>query len=715
MPGNNLITKDLGAVSAYAQAVEAGFTGTQEDWVQRISQSAKQEDMTTVETGLTDLTNTVNQKEAALNSALVHKPVAPLSPDGTDGQLLRTHGDGTTEWVDEGLPTDAQTATAVTAWLDAHPEATTTVQDGAITRAKLDADLQEKTDMVPDLNRALKSSIVNEQVYGASDAMLYGNRNSTTRNGITFTFNSDGSCTVSGTATNTAYVDYYINANSLPDWLRPNVQYHLTYSSENVNFRITLTDNEVWSSTNLVNTKQDIDFIIPETATGILIRLAVASGKTVNETVDPHLYIGVKNAELADGVNSAIKVKIGSYSGTSVNDISENSVYICDGTVVNDLPNNTRAFVVETVFFSLAKGSGQQTAFNFTSGELYWRKKVSGAWMNWMQLDENAIKNRGVLPGCDLNTVLDSGVYLLSNETTYDNSPIELGSLFVFTYSSMVSIQLAIDFDAGSAYYRKRSGSAGTWKQWIAYDDKHDVSIPTKYVAFGDSVTWGAIWELKDSQGNAKPYYQAEFKYQIPTRIAIACGMENNVVNEGVGGTGYYNRSSAGQSVTEKIIAYDFTDAELVTVMAGVNDRQFTPLGTASDTASDETICGAIKRIIDHFATNWPAVQLIIIQPTPSGHVPDPWGGRGSSLLWSLNEFDEQVSVLCHNEHIGYVNWWESNICKQWDLFSGGYSYNQGTGVINGPNYSHMTNELDSAKIGDFIAGKVSRLFHGRN
>lgn len=158
MPGDNLITKDLGAVSAYAQAVEAGFTGTQEDWVLRISQSAKQEDMTAVETGLTDLTNTVNQKEATLNSALVHKPVAPLSPDGTDGQLLRTHGDGTTEWVDEGLPTDAQTATAVTAWLNAHPEATTTVQDGAITRAKLDADLQEKTDMVPDLKQALNDT-----------------------------------------------------------------------------------------------------------------------------------------------------------------------------------------------------------------------------------------------------------------------------------------------------------------------------------------------------------------------------------------------------------------------------------------------------------------------------------------------------------------------------------------------------------------------------
>ena len=57
--------------------------------------------------------------------------------DGIAGQVLRTNGDGTTEWVYEGLPTDEQTAEAVEAWLDAHPEATTTVQDGAISTTKL--------------------------------------------------------------------------------------------------------------------------------------------------------------------------------------------------------------------------------------------------------------------------------------------------------------------------------------------------------------------------------------------------------------------------------------------------------------------------------------------------------------------------------------------------------------------------------------------------
>lgn len=56
---------------------------------------------------------------------------------GDEGQLLRTKGDGTTEWVDVGLPTDEQTSQAVSDWLDAHPEATTTVQDESLSYKKL--------------------------------------------------------------------------------------------------------------------------------------------------------------------------------------------------------------------------------------------------------------------------------------------------------------------------------------------------------------------------------------------------------------------------------------------------------------------------------------------------------------------------------------------------------------------------------------------------
>lgn len=57
-------------------------------------------------------------------------------------------------WNAVGLTPDEIKA-EIDAWLDDHPEATTTVQDGAITYAKLDASLQQKADDVSSLKSAI--------------------------------------------------------------------------------------------------------------------------------------------------------------------------------------------------------------------------------------------------------------------------------------------------------------------------------------------------------------------------------------------------------------------------------------------------------------------------------------------------------------------------------------------------------------------------------
>lgn len=56
---------------------------------------------------------------------------------GEAGQMLTTKGNGETQWEDAGQPTDEQTQNAINNWLDAHPEATTTVEDESLTYKKL--------------------------------------------------------------------------------------------------------------------------------------------------------------------------------------------------------------------------------------------------------------------------------------------------------------------------------------------------------------------------------------------------------------------------------------------------------------------------------------------------------------------------------------------------------------------------------------------------
>ena len=74
---------------------------------------------------------------AALNENKINKPVGK----GDAGQVLSTNGDGTTKWINPLTLTDTQISIAVSDWLSNHPESTTTVQDGSITREKLASDV----------------------------------------------------------------------------------------------------------------------------------------------------------------------------------------------------------------------------------------------------------------------------------------------------------------------------------------------------------------------------------------------------------------------------------------------------------------------------------------------------------------------------------------------------------------------------------------------
>ena len=61
-----------------------------------------------------------------------------------DGGYTGTEEEFTAKLAAGGNPTDEQVAAAVETWLEAHPEATTTVQDGSITEEKLSESLAGK-------------------------------------------------------------------------------------------------------------------------------------------------------------------------------------------------------------------------------------------------------------------------------------------------------------------------------------------------------------------------------------------------------------------------------------------------------------------------------------------------------------------------------------------------------------------------------------------
>nr|DAR35559.1 MAG TPA: tailspike protein [Caudoviricetes sp.] len=78
--------------------------------------------------------NAVRGQYSQLKEDLTHYIYKPTLEDNNKFPRAK---DGNVEWVEQGLPTDEQTANAVKDWLDEHPEATTTVQDRSLTIDKM--------------------------------------------------------------------------------------------------------------------------------------------------------------------------------------------------------------------------------------------------------------------------------------------------------------------------------------------------------------------------------------------------------------------------------------------------------------------------------------------------------------------------------------------------------------------------------------------------
>ena len=117
-PGTNCQAKPdglAGELSALKSTIADDIGNAVEAWIDEHPDAVGYDD--------TELRNLVSQK--------VPKPAT--NPNGSSGQVLQSNGDGTTAWADAAVSPEAIGA-AVDAWLDEHPEAVTTVQDGSITR-----------------------------------------------------------------------------------------------------------------------------------------------------------------------------------------------------------------------------------------------------------------------------------------------------------------------------------------------------------------------------------------------------------------------------------------------------------------------------------------------------------------------------------------------------------------------------------------------------
>lgn len=191
-----------------------------------------------------------------------------------------------------------------------------------------------------------------------------------------------------------------------------------------------------------------------------------------------------------------------------------------------------------------------------------------------------------------------------------------------------------------------------------------------KWVVVGDSLT-------EENSTTTKHY----FDY-----VAEDTGIE--IINMGVGGTGYMRGKSNSQAFYQRISSID-TDADVVTIFGSFNDLNYPALGFDSmeealgnyDDDTDATISGCINLTVANLQTAIPLVRLGIVAPCP-------WASTRPFQNQALMYVD-RLKKIAEFHSIPFLDLWRESNLRPWDADFRALAYTKDTGQDGNPVGTH--------------------------
>lgn len=121
-----------------------------------------------------------------------------------------------------------------------------------------------------------------------------------------------------------------------------------------------------------------------------------------------------------------------------------------------------------------------------------------------------------------------------------------------------------------------------------------------------------------------------------------------NVVNMGVGGTGYKRGEDTQNAFYQRVSAMP-NNIDVVTIFGSGNDNTyFNNIGTPTDTNTN-TLCGCINKTIDNLYSVNPLVKIGIISPTP-------WINHQPTDNTKFKDYAEALKTICELRGIPYLD-----------------------------------------------------------
>lgn len=296
---------------------------------------------------------------------------------GELGQVLSTLADGTVKWQDPVVPSDAQAEEVISQWLEDHPEATTTVQDGAITTAKLanGAVTNDKVD----------NSVI-ARIQGTKTSADYSSANDLPNNRIIQLSNSDSNISdlpdgfVAGTVLTYSYnpTNNGTYINQIATSFSPGADMKMWY-------RRSRTSGSIWNAWVQIYPADTLDDASVTTAA--LASLAVTTAKLADASVT--------EAKVDTSILARVRGQQGYSAYSDANDIPNNRiVYISDpNNQIANLPPNFKAGYVVTLSYNPVNDGRyiMQMACEFTGAGAYnlWFRRsltTSATWKDWVPL-----------------------------------------------------------------------------------------------------------------------------------------------------------------------------------------------------------------------------------------------------------------------------------------------------------------------------------------